>query len=234
MARGVPAQDALARTPLWSRMMKVFPSGKGHQDPKACQQEQFRMINPVPCSIDLSTIRWSLHSLTGKFSFTCLIHFRSHKHTDFFPLHIEPNPPNSPRQDSPIPCIPPRKHPGNPLWVQVALNGWRTYPVNPPSMMSHLFLARVHPLNHLRMFRLMRQNLRWLQHNRQKNLLVINRPTTSRSVIIINNTPIVSPSTPTLLPSPVSPRAPPPPPRCQAPLIPTMTLARNLLTYDQL
>ncbi|MBW0562493.1 hypothetical protein O181_102208 [Austropuccinia psidii MF-1] len=33
-AREVPAQDALARTPLWSMMMKVFPSGNGHRDPK--------------------------------------------------------------------------------------------------------------------------------------------------------------------------------------------------------
>ncbi|MBW0509250.1 hypothetical protein O181_048965 [Austropuccinia psidii MF-1] len=30
----VPAQDALERTPLWSRMMKVFPSRNGHRDPK--------------------------------------------------------------------------------------------------------------------------------------------------------------------------------------------------------
>ncbi|MBW0525305.1 hypothetical protein O181_065020 [Austropuccinia psidii MF-1] len=33
-ARGVPAQDALVRTPFWSTMIKVFPSGNGHQDPK--------------------------------------------------------------------------------------------------------------------------------------------------------------------------------------------------------
>ncbi|MBW0520473.1 hypothetical protein O181_060188 [Austropuccinia psidii MF-1] len=33
-ARGVPGQDALARTPLWSTMMKVFPSLNGNQDPK--------------------------------------------------------------------------------------------------------------------------------------------------------------------------------------------------------
>ncbi|MBW0505875.1 hypothetical protein O181_045590, partial [Austropuccinia psidii MF-1] len=32
-ARGVPSQDTLARTPLWSMMMKVFLSGNGHQDP---------------------------------------------------------------------------------------------------------------------------------------------------------------------------------------------------------
>ncbi|MBW0546652.1 hypothetical protein O181_086367 [Austropuccinia psidii MF-1] len=33
-ARGVPPQDGLARTPLWSTMMKVFPSSNGHRDPK--------------------------------------------------------------------------------------------------------------------------------------------------------------------------------------------------------
>ncbi|MBW0539518.1 hypothetical protein O181_079233 [Austropuccinia psidii MF-1] len=33
-ARGVPAQDALARTPLWSTMMKVSPGENGPWDPK--------------------------------------------------------------------------------------------------------------------------------------------------------------------------------------------------------
>ncbi|MBW0542125.1 hypothetical protein O181_081840 [Austropuccinia psidii MF-1] len=33
-ARGVPAQDSLARTPLWLTMMKIFPSGNGTRDPK--------------------------------------------------------------------------------------------------------------------------------------------------------------------------------------------------------
>ncbi|MBW0515596.1 hypothetical protein O181_055311 [Austropuccinia psidii MF-1] len=33
-ARGVPSQKALARTPLWVTMMKVFPSGNGPQDLK--------------------------------------------------------------------------------------------------------------------------------------------------------------------------------------------------------
>ncbi|MBW0514946.1 hypothetical protein O181_054661 [Austropuccinia psidii MF-1] len=32
--RGVPNQDPLARTPLWPTMMKPFPSGNGHPDPK--------------------------------------------------------------------------------------------------------------------------------------------------------------------------------------------------------
>ncbi|MBW0549542.1 hypothetical protein O181_089257 [Austropuccinia psidii MF-1] len=33
-ARGVLAQDALARTPLWSTMMKPYPSANGHRHPK--------------------------------------------------------------------------------------------------------------------------------------------------------------------------------------------------------
>ncbi|MBW0533951.1 hypothetical protein O181_073666 [Austropuccinia psidii MF-1] len=34
VGRGVPTQDALARTPLWSTMMKVFLSVNGHRDPQ--------------------------------------------------------------------------------------------------------------------------------------------------------------------------------------------------------
>ncbi|MBW0588456.1 hypothetical protein O181_128171 [Austropuccinia psidii MF-1] len=34
VARGVLAQDALSRTPLWSPMMKPYPSANGHWDPK--------------------------------------------------------------------------------------------------------------------------------------------------------------------------------------------------------
>ncbi|MBW0524678.1 hypothetical protein O181_064393 [Austropuccinia psidii MF-1] len=33
-ARGVPTQDALARSPLWSMMMKPYPSPNGHWDAK--------------------------------------------------------------------------------------------------------------------------------------------------------------------------------------------------------
>ncbi|MBW0551426.1 hypothetical protein O181_091141 [Austropuccinia psidii MF-1] len=33
-ARGVPAQDALARTPLWSTMMKPFLSVNGRRGPE--------------------------------------------------------------------------------------------------------------------------------------------------------------------------------------------------------
>ncbi|MBW0499735.1 hypothetical protein O181_039450 [Austropuccinia psidii MF-1] len=47
-------------------------------------------------------------------------------------------------------------------------------------------------------------------------------PATPRSIIIIDNTPLGSPPSPLLQP------------RCKAPLIPMMMLARNLLTYNQL
>ncbi|MBW0522371.1 hypothetical protein O181_062086 [Austropuccinia psidii MF-1] len=47
-ARGVLAQDTFARTPLWSMMMKPYPSANGHR-------ERFRTISPVPSSINLST-----------------------------------------------------------------------------------------------------------------------------------------------------------------------------------
>ncbi|MBW0475993.1 hypothetical protein O181_015708 [Austropuccinia psidii MF-1] len=60
----------------------------------------------------------------------------------------------------------------NPLQAQVAPVSWRTYPANPPNMMSHLFLARVHSPNHLRTFQLVSQNLMWLQCNAWRNLLV--------------------------------------------------------------
>ncbi|MBW0592401.1 hypothetical protein O181_132116 [Austropuccinia psidii MF-1] len=71
-------------------------------------------------------------------------------------------------------------------------------------------------------------------------------PATPRSIIIIDDTPVRSPhpSTPTPVPSPenpnssspplpLPPRTQPPPPRCQAPLIPTMMLARNSPTCDR-
>ncbi|MBW0510091.1 hypothetical protein O181_049806 [Austropuccinia psidii MF-1] len=148
---------------------------------------------------------------------------------------------------------------GNTLLTRVAPNGPRTYSKNSPNMMSLLLLAQVHPPNHLRMLRLMSQNQRWPQHNPWRNHLVgpkftfltlhsfsssllfpsPGRPATPRSIIIIDNTPPISPAPlqPWFLPwisLPLLPRTqPPPPPRCQAPLIPTMTLARNSPTCNQ-
>ncbi|MBW0542027.1 hypothetical protein O181_081742 [Austropuccinia psidii MF-1] len=41
-------------------------------------------------------------------------HFRSRNHTEVFPLHIEQNPPNPPRQDSPVQCMPHEQTPRQP------------------------------------------------------------------------------------------------------------------------
>ncbi|MBW0484005.1 hypothetical protein O181_023720 [Austropuccinia psidii MF-1] len=61
---------------------------------------------------------------------------------------------------------------GNPLQAQVAPDGWGTYSASPPNTMSHLFQAQVNPLNQMRTLRLVSLNLRWLQHNQWRNLLV--------------------------------------------------------------
>ncbi|MBW0525177.1 hypothetical protein O181_064892 [Austropuccinia psidii MF-1] len=54
---GVPAQDAPTRTPLWSTMIKVFPSRNGPRDPKQADGNNSGRLA-------LSTIQWSLHSST--------------------------------------------------------------------------------------------------------------------------------------------------------------------------
>ncbi|MBW0581173.1 hypothetical protein O181_120888 [Austropuccinia psidii MF-1] len=50
-ARGVLAQDALARTPLWSTMMKPYPSANGNRDPKQANGNnsgQLALSTPPP------------------------------------------------------------------------------------------------------------------------------------------------------------------------------------------
>ncbi|MBW0537570.1 hypothetical protein O181_077285 [Austropuccinia psidii MF-1] len=48
MARGVPSQDTLARTPLWSTMMKVFPSRNGPWEPKQANGNNSRQLALFP------------------------------------------------------------------------------------------------------------------------------------------------------------------------------------------
>ncbi|MBW0466836.1 hypothetical protein O181_006551, partial [Austropuccinia psidii MF-1] len=47
-ARGVLTHDALARTPLWSTMMKPYPSTHGHQDPKQADGNDTRRLALSP------------------------------------------------------------------------------------------------------------------------------------------------------------------------------------------
>ncbi|MBW0498710.1 hypothetical protein O181_038425 [Austropuccinia psidii MF-1] len=115
------------------------------------------------------------------------------------------NPPNPPDKTQPFNVCLASKPCGNPLLARGPPNGPRTYSTNPPNTMSELFLARVHPPNHLRTLQLVSQNQRWLQHNPWRNCLVSPnfpspllcpspaRPATPHSIVIIDNTPVRSP-----------------------------------------
>ncbi|MBW0487843.1 hypothetical protein O181_027558 [Austropuccinia psidii MF-1] len=46
--RGVPNQDALARTPLWSMIMKAFLSRNGCRDPKQADRNDSRQLSQSP------------------------------------------------------------------------------------------------------------------------------------------------------------------------------------------
>ncbi|MBW0555431.1 hypothetical protein O181_095146 [Austropuccinia psidii MF-1] len=47
-ARGVATQDALARAPLWSTMMKPYPSANGHRDPKQANGNNYGRLALSP------------------------------------------------------------------------------------------------------------------------------------------------------------------------------------------
>ncbi|MBW0511647.1 hypothetical protein O181_051362 [Austropuccinia psidii MF-1] len=47
-ARGVPTQDVHVRTPLWSTMMKAFPSGNGCHDPKQADGNNSGLLARCP------------------------------------------------------------------------------------------------------------------------------------------------------------------------------------------
>ncbi|MBW0493801.1 hypothetical protein O181_033516 [Austropuccinia psidii MF-1] len=48
VARGVPDQDTLMRTPLWSMIMKAFPTKNGLWDPKQEDRNNFRQLALSP------------------------------------------------------------------------------------------------------------------------------------------------------------------------------------------
>ncbi|MBW0489870.1 hypothetical protein O181_029585 [Austropuccinia psidii MF-1] len=189
-----------------------IPEWEWKPGPQTDRREQFQMISPVPSSIHLSTPLLGHHPMV-----TSLL--------DQMEVIIRP---------------------------MKEGNGKRTFELGPivthaiQMPKTHLILALIHPPNHMRMFQLKRLTLRWLRRNPWRTLLVspkfsspFLRPSPARpapppSVIIIDNTPIRSPLHP-VLPRFLPWRALPFPPRAQrqAPLLPTMRLARNSLTCDQ-
>ncbi|MBW0539531.1 hypothetical protein O181_079246, partial [Austropuccinia psidii MF-1] len=177
-ARGVLAQDALTRTPLWSMMMKPYPSANGHGDPKQADGNDSGQLalspqvlicpppllghHPMVTSLlDLSeVIIQPMKNGNGERTFNLgpIVTMSCHQ--------WESNARTLPF----LVCLgsKPRR---NPLQAQVAPDGQRNYSANSPKPKSHLFLAQVHPPNHLRTIRLVSQNLRWLLRNPRRNLL---------------------------------------------------------------
>ncbi|MBW0469213.1 hypothetical protein O181_008928 [Austropuccinia psidii MF-1] len=176
----------------------------------------------------------------NKFSFFSLIDFRPRNHTDFFPLHIEQNPANTPRQDSPVQCMPhkqtPRKTtPGTSgtQWSEDLFRELSQHNEPPNPGLSPFYeppedVATCEPEPEVASTQSMEE--------------LFDCPATPCLVLIIDNTPFRSltlpPSTPTPVPVPdLPPIAAENPnassPRCQDPLIPMIMLSRNSPTCDQ-
>ncbi|MBW0516867.1 hypothetical protein O181_056582 [Austropuccinia psidii MF-1] len=121
-ARGVPNQDALARTPLWSTMMKAFLSGNGRRDPKQedgnnsgkLAQSPQVLICPPPLlghhPMVTSLLDWReviiqlMKDGNGKrtFELVAIITMSCHP----WDSNAKENQPNPPQQDSPVPSFP--------------------------------------------------------------------------------------------------------------------------------
>ncbi|MBW0502100.1 hypothetical protein O181_041815 [Austropuccinia psidii MF-1] len=177
-SRGVPAPDALARTPLWSTMMKVFLSANGHRDPKQADGNDSGRLGLSPqvsiCPPPLLGHHPMVTSLLNR-SEVIIWLMKDGDGERTFEL-------------GPI--------------VTISCHQWDSNAKTPPNTRSHIFLDRVHPPNHPRMFRLMSRNLRWLRRNPWRNHLVSPNfsspflqpspasPANSRSLIVIDDTPI--------------------------------------------
>ncbi|MBW0584524.1 hypothetical protein O181_124239 [Austropuccinia psidii MF-1] len=95
-ARGVLAQDALARTPLWSTMMKQYLSANGHRDLKQADgNDSGRLALDYPAD---EGWRWKedIQAWADPHHILSPMGFKLQKQ----------NPPNLPRQDSPVPSLP--------------------------------------------------------------------------------------------------------------------------------
>ncbi|MBW0489701.1 hypothetical protein O181_029416 [Austropuccinia psidii MF-1] len=123
-ARGVPAQDTLVRTLLCSTMMKLFPSGNGHWDPKQSDWNdsgQLALSLPVlicpppllghhPMVTSLleqsKVIIWPMKDGNGKRTFKLGLIVTMSCHTWDSNAKVKQNPPNPLQQYSPVLCMP--------------------------------------------------------------------------------------------------------------------------------
>ncbi|MBW0586285.1 hypothetical protein O181_126000, partial [Austropuccinia psidii MF-1] len=123
-ARGVLAQDALARTPLWSTMMKRYMCTNGHRDLKQANANDSRQsalspqasICPPPLLghhlivtsfLDLSkVIIRPMKDGDGKRTFKLGLIVTMSSHRWDSNAKVKQNSPNPPRRDSPVPRLP--------------------------------------------------------------------------------------------------------------------------------
>ncbi|MBW0558216.1 hypothetical protein O181_097931 [Austropuccinia psidii MF-1] len=153
-AKGVLAQAALARTPLWLTMMKPYLSTNGHQDPKQANGNDSGQLALSPQVLICPPLLGHHPMVTSLLDRSKVI-IRPMKDGDGKKtFKLGPIVTMSCHQgDSNVKiiCIASKPH-GNPLQALVAPDGQRNYSANPPEQKSHLFLAQVHPPNHLRTF----------------------------------------------------------------------------------
>ncbi|MBW0523267.1 hypothetical protein O181_062982 [Austropuccinia psidii MF-1] len=147
-------------------------------------------------------------------------HFTSPNHTDFFPLCIEQNQPNPLRQDSPVPSLPCKQTPRQPT---PGPSGTR--------WLEDLFCGKEPKFHLISTFGSSELTLPPFVEPSQTNEPPIPCPSPSskphEDILTCDPEPEVA-LTQSMEEPFVPPRTPPPPP-----LIPTMRLSRNSLTYDR-
>ncbi|MBW0475097.1 hypothetical protein O181_014812 [Austropuccinia psidii MF-1] len=239
MARGVPNQDALVRTPLWLMMMKAFPSGNGRWDPKQADGH-----HPMVTSLldRRKVIIWPMKDGDGK---------RTLELGPILTMSCHPWYSNAKNKTNQIPC---NKTLLFPVCLASKLHGNRPWPkwypmvagLDPrPSSKPHKDVLTCEPEHEVAPTQSM-ENLLVSPNFTFFTLPNLSSPflqpspacpTPPHSVIIIDDTPVGSPLPflHPLLPRFLPQRSLPFPARTQPlpPLIPTMRLAWNSLTCDQ-
>ncbi|MBW0537756.1 hypothetical protein O181_077471 [Austropuccinia psidii MF-1] len=127
----------------------------------------------------------------SKLSFSSLSHFSSRNNTDFFPILIEQNPPNPPRQDSPIPSLPREQTPRQPTPGPSGTQ-WSEELFREPSRTEEPPIPGPSPLSQPPEDDTTCEPKPEVAPT-QSTEEPFARPATPRSIIIINNTPVGSP-----------------------------------------
>ncbi|MBW0530873.1 hypothetical protein O181_070588 [Austropuccinia psidii MF-1] len=245
-ARGVPNQDALARTPLWSTMMRAFLSGNGRWDPKQADGHYFGQSAQSPQVLICPPPLLGHHPMVTSLLYQSEVIIQPMKDGDgkrkfglgrIVPMSFhswDSNAKFALRANSAATNPRPKWHPmvtGRilqeaekvsfnftfdsseltlPPFVNSSQTDDPTIPGPSPSSKPHEDIWTCEPEPEVAL--------------KQSMVEPFTRPTPPHSVIIIDNTPIKSP--PPLSPSPTPPHSL----HVPLPLIPTMRLARDLLT----